>query len=377
MSLQPTQYSSLDFVKKLDESYFELLRLARISDCACHNVIDLYIATKLLNQLPLFEKVHKRIIPLLYDKAQKLGVFNDLSPEIQKILTATTQQGVVTELARKNQLQQIITTLSAQNIPLILLKGAAFAEVLYSSQAPRTSNDLDILIHKKHWHKAVAAIKTVMNYTEKPQPDVFGDLFELSFVPKNKVGAALDLHASLTHPLLFTICEEQLWEHSVEHPSFTNELVRTLSPEHALIHQAIHAYKDMDFCKYNLVDSHEIINTQNPDIKKTMAIAKEWGATVPLYTLLKNCTEIMNSNVNSDLLKQAEPKFITYKMIKKLLKSRFTQPIANRKPLRYRVTQILAQFVFTGSFIRPLKIQWLFIKSLLSKSNTINELNKC
>ncbi len=373
MSLKPTQYSSLDFVKELDESYFELLRLARISGCVNPHIIDLPVAIKLLNQLPLFEKTHKRIIPLLYDKAHKLAIFNDLSPESQKLLTTITQQGIVTELARKIQLQQIISTLSADNIPLILLKGAAFSEVLYNPQAPRTSNDLDILIHKKHWHKAVSAIKTVMNYTEKPQPDVFGDLFELSFVPKNKVGAALDLHASLTHPLLFNINEEQLWENSIEHPSFTNELVRTLSAEHALIHQAIHAYKDMDFCKYNLVDSHEIITAQNPDIKKTMAIAKEWGASVPLFTLLKNCTEIMCSNVSSDLLKQVEPRFIAYKMIKKLLKSRFTQPIANRKPLRYRVNQILAQFVFTGSIIRPLLLQSLFVKSLIfpNKKNAV------
>lgn len=251
------------------------------------------------------------------------------------------------------------------NIPLILLKGAAFTEVLYSSQAPRTSNDLDILIQKKHWHKAVSAIKTVMNYTEKPQPDVFGDLYELSFVPKNKVGSALDLHASLIHPLLFKICEEQLWKKSVKHPSFTNELVRTLSPEHALIHQALHAYKDMDFCKYNLVDSHEIINTQTPDLEKTIAIAKQWGAVTPLYVLLKNCSLIMESDIDNKLLNSIKPSFFVNYMTKKLLKSRFTQPIENRKPLRYRVNQVLGQFIFTGSIIRPLSLQWLFVKSLI------------
>jgi len=366
MNLESTKFSSLDFVKEQDESYFELLRLARISVEPDNNAVDSLAAIKLLNQLPVFHKEHKRIIPLLNDKAHELNIFSELSPESQKLLMTSTQQGIVTELARKTQLNQMIATLSAHNIPLILLKGAAFAEVLYSADAPRTSNDLDILIQKKHWEKAVSAIKTVMNYTEKPQPDVFGDLYELSFTPKNKIGAALDLHSSLTHPLLFNICEEQLWENSVVHPSFTNEGVRTLSPEHALIHQALHAYKDMNFGKYNLVDSHEIISAQSPDIVKTIAIAKKWGASVPLFTLLKNCTEIMGSDINSDLVKQIKPKIITYKMIKKLLKSRFTQPIKNRKPLRYRVNQILGQFVFTGSIVRPVALQKLYIKALVT-----------
>ena len=372
MLLETKKFSSLDFVKEQNESYFELLRLARVSEGENNHSVDAAVATKLLNELPLLQNKHKqnehkRIIPLLYDKAQKLNIFDKLSPESQKLLTTITQQGIVTELARKTQLNQIITVLSAHNIPLMLLKGAAFADVLYSAQAPRTSNDLDILIQKKHWHKAVLAIKTIMNYTEKPQPDVFGDLYELSFVPKNKVGAALDLHVSLIHPLLFNTSEEQLWKKSVEHPSYTNKLVRILSPEHALIHQALHAYKDMNFCKYNLVDSHEIINAQLPDIEETIAIAKEWGASTPLYVLLKNCSEIMGSNVNSDSLKQVKPKSITHKIIKQLLKSHFTQPIENKKPLRYRVNQIIGQFVFTGSIIRPLALQWLFVKSLLTK----------
>jgi hypothetical protein len=378
--LKSSKYSSLDFVKKHDEIYFELLRLARVSEGVDshvhHNDIERNKAIAVLNQLPFFhdehkQKIHKRIIPLLNNKAYKLAIFNDLSAESQKILTRFTQQGVITELARKQQLNNIIVILSAQNIPIILLKGAAFTDVLYSPQAPRTSNDLDILIQKKDWEKAVLLIKTLMHYAEKSQPDVFGDLYELSFIPKGNVGAALDLHASLIHPLLFNISEEQLWKNSVKHPSINNERVRMLSPEHALIHQAIHAYKDMDFSKYNVIDSHEIISNQQPDIEKTIAIAKQWGTSAALYALLKNCTEIMGTDIgnksDSDLLQQIKPNPIMYKIMVKLVKSRFTQPIGNRKPFRYRVNQVLGQFVFSGSVIRPLALQWLFLKSLLTK----------
>jgi hypothetical protein len=387
MSLKAINYSSLDFAKKHNNTYFQLLRLARISDCSenysvKHQLSERNTAISALNALPLFKQEHQRIIPLLNDKAHKLAVFNALSAESQKILTTITQQGIVTELARKMQLNKIIGLLSAYNIPLVLLKGAAFAGVLYSPQAPRTSNDLDILIQQKDWHQAVVLIKTLMNYTEKQHPDVFGDFYELSFTPKGKMGAALDLHASLINPLLFNINEAKLWENSVEHPSFTNKLVRMLSPEHALIHQAVHAYKDMHFSKYNLVDSHEIIHHQKADIKKTITIAKEWGASVALFVLLKNCSEIMGSDlgyknetrndVNRELLQQLKPKSVTYKLLVRLLKSRFTQPIANKKPLRYRINQILGQFVFSGSIIRPLALQWLYVKSKFTVSQNLH-----
>jgi len=369
MTVKAIQFSSLDFVKDQDDAYYELLRLARVSKKPLNQIIDESVVISLFNQLPLYAKVHKRIIPLLNKKAQKLNVFNKLSKECQTLLTTITQQGIVTELARKQQLAKIITVLSEYNIPLILLKGAAFAGTLYSTEAPRTSNDLDILIHKKHWQKAVATIKTIMNYTEKAQPNVFGDLYELSFTPKSKVGAALDLHVSLIHPILFNISEEQLWDSSVEHPSYANELVRTLSPEHALIHQALHAYKDMDFGKYNLIDSHTVISIQTPDIRKIIAIAKEWGAIKSLYVLLKNCNVIMESDIDKQLLDSIKPSFFTSYMFKKLLKSHFAQPIENRKPLRYRLNQILGQFVFTGSISRPLALQWLFVKSFIFSSH--------
>jgi hypothetical protein len=203
-----------------------------------------------------------------------------------------------------------------------------------------------------------------MNYSEKPQPNVFGDLYELSFIPKGKMGAALDLHSSLIHPLLFNINEKQLWESSVEHPSYNHELIRMLSPEHALIHQALHAYKDMDFSKYNLVDSHEIISVKKADITNAIEIAKEWGASNPLFCLLKNCVEVMDTDIKNSTLKQIEPNAISYYFMIKLVKSRFTQAIGSNKSFRYRINQIVGQFIFTGSVIRPLKLQWLFVKSI-------------
>jgi hypothetical protein len=138
-----------------------------------------------------------------------------------------------------------------------------------------------------------------------------------------------------------------------------------LSPEHALIHQALHAYKDMDFSKYNLVDSHEIISVKKPDITNAIKIAKEWGASIPLFCLLKNCTELMGADINKSVLARIKPNTISYYIMVQLIKSEFTQAMGSKKSFRYRVNQVIGQFIFSGSFIRPFKLQWLFIKTFI------------
>lgn len=42
--------------------------------------------------------------------------------------------------------------------------------------------------------------------------------------------------------------------------------------------------KDMNFIKYNLLDSYEILQQLKPNLSKTMVLARECGASVPLYT---------------------------------------------------------------------------------------------
>jgi hypothetical protein len=201
----------------------------------------------------------------------------------------------------------------------------------------------------------------------KYKKEVFDGLYESSFVPKPKVGAALDLHMSLVHPGLFAIEQKALWRDSVVHPSFNDANVSMLSAEHALIHQEIHAFNDMNFFKYNLLDSHGIINSLNPDLTLTVKIAKSWDVSVACYYLLQNCTDIMGNKVDEQLLSYVKPSQFRPYMAGKLLAYTFAQPAGTTKPMRYRLNQVLSQFVFTGSFLITLKLHWLFITSAIQK----------
>jgi hypothetical protein len=355
------------YVKEQDSLYCGLLKLACVSDQTDYTPDVLKQAVITLNSLPDYVSVHQRIIPLLNAKARTLGIFEKLSERTRQLLILFTQQGIISELAKSKQLKQILDVLMAQDIPVILLKGVAFNNLLYTSDAPRTSNDIDLLVKKEHWQQAQTAISSIMVYAQKTRPDVFGDAYEVSFKPLSKVGSSLDLHMSLINPGLFDVNQQALWQSSVVHPHFEQDKVRMLSPEYALVHQAIHAYQDMNFCKYNLVDSHELISNSKPDLALTIAIAKEWGTSLAGYYLLKNCMQIMGSQVDEQLLTKIAPSPYTQYVADSLLASKFAQPTATSKPMRYRINQVLSQFVFTGSITRPIHFQWLFISTFFKQ----------
>jgi hypothetical protein len=306
-SKNSTKVKLKPYIKEQDPIYCGLLKLACVSDQIDYSPTLLEQAIATLNTLPDYINVHQRIIPLLNAKARQLGIFEKLNERTRQLLILCTQQGIITELAKAKQLKQILEVLSAQAIPVILLKGVAFNSLLYTSDAPRTSNDIDLRVKKEHWQQVVAAVKSIMDPLIKDKKEVFDNLYESSFVPKSQVGAALDLHMSLIHPGLFTIEQKSLWQSSVVHPSFNEANVRMLSAEHALIHQAIHAFKDINFCKYNLLDSHEIIEQLKPNLELTVEIAKAWGVSVACYYLLQNCADIMGTKAGGHLLSNVQP----------------------------------------------------------------------
>ncbi|MDO7086724.1 nucleotidyltransferase family protein [Pseudocolwellia sp. AS88] len=353
------------YTKNKGSGYFELLRLASGSDICTYSISDKKRIISLYTDLFVYQELHQRLVPLLRSKAKNINIFEDLDPSIQMFLTIQTNKGIVTELSKKIQLNQMIDEFSKAGVSMILLKGAAFSSLLYSAQAPRTSNDIDILVKEEHWEKAVSILSSFMKYKEKECPGTFGDLYEISFLSNNIKGVTVDLHKSLIHPHLFNFNNDFLWADSEEAVLYKNPLIRVLSPEYSLIHQALHAYKDMDFAKYNLVDSHRLISKFTIDDIKLINIANDLGAKVPLYIMLYNCKFIMGTQINDDLLQVLKPSVVKLILCKYVLRSRYNQPINSIKSIRYRLIQLLSVFLYTSSSSRSLSLLILFIRTYI------------
>lgn len=108
-------------------------------------------------------------------------------------------------------------------------------------------------------------------------------LFERVFVPNVGNGPTVEIHRGLTNPCIFSIDNQELWKTSRRHPSYNSELVRILSPENTLLHLAVHAFRDLNFCTHNLLDAHEIWCQWYPDQVKLLEQAARWGAKKVMF----------------------------------------------------------------------------------------------
>ena len=316
---------------------------------------------KAINEISSCHGKIRRLLALLNYNLRNFTNPKEVSQITRAELRNASVEAGILVLAHKKQISVLADTLSANGIPFILLKGAAFEHYLYSNQAPRISNDIDILIKSVDWNKAVNLINQKMNYSEKPVSGKFADLYEVSYKPKEKTGFHLDVHKLLIHPYLFDIEENILWEESIPHPYYNNKNIRILSPEFNILHLAIHAYKDMDFYNYNLVDCHRLIMKTPIDWQKLVAYSNEIGAKNILYFLLINCQKVLNSQIPKPILQQCKPNKLIRKFASYLLLCSYAQKQHHTKSLKYRLMQICSQFVFTGSLLRPLKLQMTYL----------------
>ncbi len=180
-------------------------------------------------------------------------------------------------------------------------------------------------------------------------------LFERMFTPKDRPAPYVEVHRGLTNPHIFTIDEQTLWNASLEHPGYSNERVRILSPEDTLLHLATHAFRDLNFCSHNLLDVHEIICQQEIDTDLLCERARAWGATRVLYYLLHNAKVLMHTPVPPELLSRLEPGRITNRINKKILQSSSLQD--SSKTPGYRLTQLAAQMAFPDKLSNAVKFQ--------------------
>ncbi len=232
-------------------------------------------AIELLNKLPTHIGYHWRVIPLLKRNAECMGIFYELDNSVQNMLIVETKKALVREMAKEKQLALIVEEFCKKDIPLILLKGTAFSKWLYSSDAPRLTNDIDILVMPQHWEEANQTLSEMMDYSKKPVPGPFDDLYEISYVPKKgRQGFAVDLHKELVHSFLFDVDMEDVFESKIPHPYFPNQNVFTLSIPYLFLHYFLHKFKDMGSLHYSDVDFLTLLRTEGLDLSGLNTIAE-------------------------------------------------------------------------------------------------------
>ncbi|MDG1121418.1 MAG: nucleotidyltransferase family protein [Glaciecola sp.] len=323
----------------------------------------------LYNASPTFSHIQWRILPLLLDALKQQGLAEQVAPGVHAFLTKKALEGSIHEMLKTKQLNALLEILSEHQIPVILLKGTAFSNWLYNEKVPRLSSDLDILVRSCDWDKTVAILSSTMTREAKPVAGVFDDLYEISFKSKSDtLSVEIDLHQHLTHPSLFDIDLDGVWARSIMHPAYQNEYARMMTVSDALIHQALHSFKDAEYKTYNLIDTAFLLRKEPPELDALFALAKSQRADVALYGLLIKLADATHDEVLTTYLADCNISRWRKFAFKHLSSKQVSSHDVLNKTLRYRLLQFgFHAFVSTKPW-SMLKLQLLYLKGLFRRS---------
>ena len=311
----------------------------------------------------------ERLYPLLHHKAKQLNQFPSLPQKTQNQLRQTTIANSANLALKESFITQLAPKLEAHSIEIILLKGMAFNGTIYQGQAKRQTSDIDILVKEKDVKAAEAILSTEMRLYQPAVLYPFDNLYESTWIHKTKPNLFVDLHTGLIQPHLFPIDYEEVWSRAIPHPNYNSASIKLLSAEDNLAHLAIHVFKDCNFYHYNLIDLHEIICQQQPELESAFEIAKQWHATGALYYLLTIASKELNTPINTQTLEQHSPNWFKKQLAWLTMKKLNPIPAKEKSPI-HRLKQLMAQYFVTDKIGSALINQLEFIRK---KTNLIKD----
>lgn len=250
------------------------------------------------------------VSPLLYHRLKTIHPEIPIPPEI----TARLRQAYLVNAARNlglfHNLAAVLNLLHRENIPVIALKGAHLAELVYSNPALRYMGDLDLLVQEQDLSK-VDALLLAMGCTPNEQNRIVGnDNNEFVYVmPKRDV--SLEIHWSiLSSAFPFSIDTGGQWERS--RPALiAGAEAAVLCPEDLLLHLCIHAGCTHGFepglklfCDISEILHHK---SEAVDWERLQRRAHEWGVEKCVYLTLRLTAELLGEPLPADLMQALKP----------------------------------------------------------------------
>jgi hypothetical protein len=115
--------------------YLRMLQFARISNMPGHlpdSKQDRNVLIEELNSLTEYiNPAFRPILPLIYRNTGLSGLRDKLHPKVQKLLRDQTLRLIAADMRNRQWLLNHLEAFQRASIPIILLKGAAFAGSLY------------------------------------------------------------------------------------------------------------------------------------------------------------------------------------------------------------------------------------------------------
>ena len=272
---------------------------------------------------------------------------------------------------------KIYEALNQVNLPVVLLKGAAYVMNNKNAANGRLFSDVDIMVKKAQLNDAEKAL--VQHGWISTKIDAYDQKYyrewmhELPPMRNLKRQSELDVHHTIIPPTAALKPKiEKIWDHVEPIPDYPGMFV--LSPVDMILHSATHLFHEGDFSHglRDLVDLDSLfkehLEKDNNFWQKLTIRAQEMDLSRPLFYGLRYCQKLLGTQIPETYYKQvsavgAPPRFHLYAMDKMLLKAMTPTYINQSRPFAGFANFIL--FVRSHYLRMPLK---LLIPHLIRKS---------
>ncbi len=278
-----------------------------LCDCLDHRTDEALIPTlKALSSsdwLALIEKAHIHFVsPVLYRRFKK-EVFIECVPaeilgELRSVYFSTAKRNTIYFY----NLKKVLSTIRDENLPVVVLKGAYLAEIIYKNLALRGMVDVDLLFKRTDLQK-IKDILYRLGYSSSPSVIDAECSLDIELPPFFKLGSPIiDVHWTIENPNSPLIVElKELWSRTVE-ATIAGVNVRVLSPEDFLLHLCMHVSFHHRFGSHSLQSLCDITETLKVmeyrlDWDKLLLIVNQVKAQKCVYVTLRLLSLLFNTNV--------------------------------------------------------------------------------
>jgi hypothetical protein len=269
------------------------------------------------------------------------------------VLQQARMETVARNLCMRSELPRVVAALGEEDIPVMVLKGAALIETAYEDPSLRPMLDLDILVPEQEIEQAHRVIQrlgfTAVSQTPAGAASMRRHSHQFPALVSNDGRVGIDVHRhllDLDHPLSFDL--SGMWDRARASPLGGAHLVP--AAEDLLVHVALHSSASRlwrsDGALGQLGDIAWLVEHDPVDWDLVSAGVRRDRLAGPVFLSLLLAREVLGVGVPSDLLADLRPRSFRVGLARRciadrVLADRPTLPAVSAtkrpKPLHHRL----------------------------------------
>jgi hypothetical protein len=251
-----------------------------------------------------------QVAPLLYHRLRTFHSEIPIPANVMARLRHIYLQSVADAMHRYRKLGKVLGLLRHANIPVIVLKGAHLAELVYGNIALRPMSDVDVLVHKDDLMRVEAALLGMGYAPAECRRQIAKDICHFVYgLPNGEL--FVEVHWNFLPSMYrFKIDIDGQWERSRQ-AIIAGVEVSVLCPEDLLLYLCLHASKHLfEMGLKPLYDIFETIRYYGKEIdwKQVQLRGEQSGEAKCVYLTFRLAGELLGASVPDDLMKAIKPR---------------------------------------------------------------------